>query len=719
MNDAPSEYIARAISNEAAVVANAQASTRNTILNRSAFKLGTIPGAQLDAVVGALLPAAQANGYVAEHGEPATRKVIESGFHNGQRKQRKVPRLNRAERRCMAFGSGRPVSIGSPPTALSPLPDGDPGRPSLPPRTQPDKDGKPRFLIAGNEGPAKRDGEKRRHVFVRGSEPVRIKVMLKNGGAINWYRVQDVDGTLGWQARKPDGFVEVPYVGGVDPFDREVIADDIYWPEGEKDVDTLIRIGLLAITFGGTGDGLPEGCAAYFAGRNVVVLADNDSGGRQHAEKKAALVAPMAASVRVVHFAELAEKGDVSDWIASGRDRGDLERRVEETSTWNPTRVVESPPIAGLEVVCMADVKPASIEWLWPNWVAIGKVSVLAGEGGRGKSTVLCDLAARTSTGGRWPDAAAASPAGGVIILAAEDDVGDTLVPRLMAAGAELARVFVIRSVRDGNQRRRGFSMQADLERLEDEIRKRDNIRLIIIDPVSSYLGPVDSHKNADVRAVLEPLGEMAARMRVAVICNNHFSKGGGSANSRVIGSVAFVNQARAAFIVTPDAQDETRMLLIPSKMNIAPIRHGLAYRIEGCLIHSEGSEIATSRIMYENTPITINADQALAALSVSGETKSDKSEAIEFLKETLKAGPIAAKDVKKEASDAGISPKSLRSAREALRIKPEKAGFEGGWVWKLPKMPSEAEDARENRRAPSGSEGIFDEAGGVLHHYD
>ena len=97
-----------------------------------------------------------------------------------------------------------------------------------------------------------------------------------------------------------------------------------------------------------------------------------------------------------------------------------------------------------------------------------------------------------------------------------------------------------------------------------------------------------------------------------------------------------------------------------------------------------------------------MTADQALAAFSGKGENKSDKSEAVEFLKEVLKAGPVAAKDVKKEANGAGISPKSLRSAREALRIKPEKAGFECGWVWKLPKMPLEAEDARENQWASS-----------------
>jgi hypothetical protein len=141
MNDAPPEYINKAMTNEATVVANAQASTRNQILNRSAFKLGTIPGAQLDTVVRALLPAAQANGYVAEHGEHTTRRVIEGGFQCGQRKQRKVPRHNRAERRCMACES-KPVNITLSPTTLSPLPDGDPARPTFPPRTQPDKDWK-------------------------------------------------------------------------------------------------------------------------------------------------------------------------------------------------------------------------------------------------------------------------------------------------------------------------------------------------------------------------------------------------------------------------------------------------------------------------------------------------------------------------------------------------------------------------------------------------
>jgi drug/metabolite transporter (DMT)-like permease len=276
--------------------------------------LGSIPGTTMAALrmgVGLLVLV----GYLVVSGRLGEQSIrrpqlpIDGGrsqrYHNGQRKQRKVPRLNRAERRCMAFGI-KPT--GQSPIAVSQFLEIATARRAFPPRTQPDKDGKPWFQIGGNEGPPKRADEKRRHVFVRESEPVRIKIMLENGGAVNWYRVQAADSALGWQARKPDGFHEVPYVGGADPFDREVITDDIYWPEGEKDVDTLNRLGLLATTFGGTADGLPEGCAAYFVGRNVVVLADNDTGGRQHAEKKAALVAPVAASVRAVHFAELPEK---------------------------------------------------------------------------------------------------------------------------------------------------------------------------------------------------------------------------------------------------------------------------------------------------------------------------------------------------------------------------------------------------------------------------
>jgi hypothetical protein len=122
---------------------------------------------------------------------------------------------------------------------------------------------------------------------------------------------------------------------------------------------------------------------------------------------------------------------------------------------------------ARLDVVRMSDVKPVSIEWLWPNRISIGKVSVLAGNGGIGKSTILCDWTARITTADVWPDGAAAGPAGSVIILATEDDLGDTIAPRLMAASADMKRIHVVRSLLDQNDKRRGFNLQADLEMLE------------------------------------------------------------------------------------------------------------------------------------------------------------------------------------------------------------------------------------------------------------
>ncbi|EAQ36921.1 hypothetical protein NB311A_07223 [Nitrobacter sp. Nb-311A] len=207
--------------------------------------------------------------------------------------------------------------------------------PTFPARTSPDQDGKPRFVIAGDEGPRIRDDEKRRHVYRVGGVPVRIKIMRKDGNAMNVYRVTDTDGTTGWQYRKPKGFAAVPYFTGRNPFEGEQ-DQFIYWPEGEKDVDTLAKLGLPAFTFGGCGDGLPSGCEQYLTGRNVVILADNDDEGRNHADKKAALAFPVAVSVRVVHFDDVPKKGDVSDWIEAGHTADDLRARVDAAPQWTP-----------------------------------------------------------------------------------------------------------------------------------------------------------------------------------------------------------------------------------------------------------------------------------------------------------------------------------------------------------------------------------------------
>jgi putative DNA primase/helicase len=209
---------------------------------------------------------------------------------------------------------------------------------AFPPRTTPDKDNKPLFIVAGDDGPSVLYNEKRRHIYRQGGMPIRNKIMTKGGDALNVYRVVDTNGETGWQYKKPEHFSAVPYFVEPNPFDTPT-DQPIYWPEGEKDVDTLARLGLAAFTFGGTGDGLPSGCEDYVRDRHVVILADNDEPGRKHAEAKIALALVVAASVKVIHFPELPEKGDVTDWLEAGHSIGDLLARI---ASIDPVELVDS-----------------------------------------------------------------------------------------------------------------------------------------------------------------------------------------------------------------------------------------------------------------------------------------------------------------------------------------------------------------------------------------
>jgi AAA domain len=215
-----------------------------------------------------------------------------------------------------------------------------------------------RFVIAGDEGPPETGAEKRRHFYRRYnpdfqqhcciSPPVKIKVLKKSEEDSPYitFRVYDeVKGVTGWQFKTPEGFEHVPYfVPDKNPFAYDLRNLPLYWPEGEKDADTLAGLGLAAFTFGG-GDGLPRNCEEYIEGRNVIITADNDEGGRKQAEAKAVRALAVAASVKVIQFTDndVAEKGDVSDWIEAGHTLEELKARVEATEYWKPGAPSDSP----------------------------------------------------------------------------------------------------------------------------------------------------------------------------------------------------------------------------------------------------------------------------------------------------------------------------------------------------------------------------------------
>jgi hypothetical protein len=241
--------------------------------------------------------------------------------------------------------SNAPAKSSSPSTVVTVAPGDLHEHPkAFPIRTTP-VEGKPAFVVAGDEGPSARNDELRRHIYRRGGVPVRIKMIKKDGkGALNAYRVTGSDGVTGWQYAKPERFQQIPYfVEGSDPF-AATINQPIFWTEGEKDAETVASLGGHAFTFGGVGDGLPDGCQQYVVGRRVVVLADNDKPGREHAEKKAALASNGATSVKIIHFRELEDKQDVSDWAAiAGNTLVELMVRVERTEPWQPLTMAAAP----------------------------------------------------------------------------------------------------------------------------------------------------------------------------------------------------------------------------------------------------------------------------------------------------------------------------------------------------------------------------------------
>ena len=322
-----------------------------------------------------------------------------------------------------------------------------------------------------------------------------------------------------------------------------------------------------------------------------------------------------------------------------------------------------------------------------------GKAHLFCGRTGTGKSQLATDIEARITMGAEWPCGEGRAPQGSIIILSAEDGEADTIVPRLLAAGADLGRVHIISAVRIEDKGRRSFNLRADLDLLERKIVELGDVGLIRIDPISAYLGKTDSHNNAEVRGVLEPIAEMAERMRIAILSITHFSKTGAASTTkalhRFIGSIAFVGAPRAAFAVIEDSSDTERRLLLHAKNNLAAPPQGLAFRLKQTMVGDLGKGIVASRVEWEQEPVTVTADEALAAEAAGAADTSSGVEAENFLQELLAEGPVPAKQVRADVEAAALSWSTVKRAKARLGIKAEKDGMDGGWSWSLPRRGS------------------------------
>lgn len=333
-----------------------------------------------------------------------------------------------------------------------------------------------------------------------------------------------------------------------------------------------------------------------------------------------------------------------------------------------------------------ADVSMKEIDWLWPGWLAKGKLHLLAGDGGAGKTTLSLAMAATISRGGLWPDGSRAA-VGNVLIWSGEDDIADTLVPRLAAAEADLKRVFLVGDVLRGRTAR-PFDPSQDLGMLVAEADRVGSVSLLIVDPVvSAIVG--DSHKNTEVRRSLQPLVDLGPLLDCAVLGISHFSKGNGGIDPllRVTGSVAFGATSRVV-LVAGKPRDGDGRILARAKSNIGPDDGGFAYRIDLFEGPPQASYVAWGSPL-EGAARDLLSDQSGYQSESAAETVS------EWLQELLVAGPCEVAALRCEAQVRGHSWRTVERVKNTLGIRSRKDGTDGGWRWS---MPSEDRQDRQPR---------------------
>lgn len=475
--------------------------------------------------------------------------------------------------------------------------------------------------------------------------------------------------------------------------------------EGEKDCEAAKDFGLMATCNPmGAGKWQPE-YSDCLRGKRVTVIADADEPGRKHAQQVASSLHGKATSVKVL---ELPNAKDLHEWatVRNG-SREELLTIIERTPEWvKRAEIVEMPgkaTITRLTCTLASEISVRELKWLWPDRIPLGKCTLFCGDPDVGKSLTVVDVVSRLTTGRDWPDAKNNTPPVTVAMLCAEDEWEDTVVPRLIAAGADLAKVLRVNPLEvdfNGKKAQRAIALNQDIEAIEELLRERPEIRVMTFDPLASYIGDANRNLEKEIRRILDEVKELASHTGVTVLVADHFNKNMvASAIHRVAGSTSVVGAPRAVwgFVNDPDNPDERMMVRV--KCNVTKKRTGLRYTFGEVPVSFEPDavpicfdpkrperdySVMTPRIVWKGQTDT-TADEAFARIADPGDAKVTK--AVRWLQGFLADGPKSAVDVymagEAEGFDAQFLKRTVRPRAGVEKPYQERQGSKSRWMWK------------------------------------
>jgi hypothetical protein len=364
-------------------------------------------------------------------------------------------------------------------------------------------------------------------------------------------------------------------------------------------------------------------------------------------------------SEKIVMVAERLGREHLKTGAFDDKGFAELKKQLEAIEALNSDHA--GPPLT----VLLSGVDPQPVEWLWPNFIPLARATMISGDPNVGKTWLALDIAARLSKGLFWPDGSTGPEPANVLYLTVEDNPRDTIRPRIDSLGGDPSKIAIINP---GYSDFVNFAGHDGIKKLENEIIKISNVRLVVLDPVLDFSGEINPNAAEQVRAFLTPLIQIAEKMNFALVLIAHLNKAQSqSAIYRTGGSTsAWLGKCRAAFMIFRDREEKKKRYVSAIKSNLAPDDPPHLSFIPN-----------NGRLVFERVVEDVDVDEHLNPQfrGHDGE-KEESSFAVTWLKDTLKNGPVDAKEIKQAAKEAGISETTLRRTAHKLNLKMKLEGF-------------------------------------------